>query len=438
MGLARVARVAEALGFAAPDRRPAPRTIIVAGTNGKGSTTLFAEALLLAAGLKVGTTISPHIHRFNERIRVDGQEVDDDVLCAAFAAVEAARGEITLTYFEFSALVAFSVFRSAGVDVAVLEVGLGGRLDAMNLVGADVAIITSIGLDHEAFLGSDLEGIGREKAGVMRPGRPVVVGSDVTRSVSATAEQLLCSLRIMGRDFHVLQSTDAWCWSDATQTFADLPWGDLAPYNCALAIAGVQALMPVTEAMVRRALALATLPGRLEAWHLAKTRILVDVAHNPAGAAFLARLIETRYPGARFVVLLGMLSDKDASGVPATLGPLVRKWVCVPTRGPRGQSGAALAERLAPGLAEASVAPRDGAGTAASPHVDWTRAVWVADTVEAGLEHALVEAGPNDGILAFGSFSVVEDVRNVLRQSGARRLRATRSADAAWSQNGER
>ena len=418
MGLERVARVAEAMGFTAPDRRPAPRSIIVAGTNGKGSTTLFSESLLLAAGLKVGATISPHVHRFNERIRIDGREADDAMLCAGFEAVESARGETTLTYFEYSALVAFWVFRNAGADVAVLEVGLGGRLDAMNLVGADVAVITSIGLDHEAYLGSDLDGIGREKAGVMRPGRPVVAGTEVTDSVIATAGQLGCALRWMGRDFRVSQTADSWCWSDATQSFDHLAWGDLAPYNCALAIAAVRELRPITSAMVRHALATATLPGRLEAWRLRATLVLVDVAHNPAGAAFLAQLAAVRYPKRRFVVVLGMLNDKDASGVPEALGAMVSAWVCVPTRGPRGQSGAELAGRLR--LAASLGLPASMVPQAPS--------VTVAETVTAGLERALAEAGSVDGVLAFGSFSVVEDVRNVLLQEGAWHLSAAESA----------
>jgi dihydrofolate synthase/folylpolyglutamate synthase len=393
MGLDRVSKVAEALGFEAPERRPAPRTIIVAGTNGKGSTTIFIEALLRASGFRVGTTISPHIHEFNERVRIDGRAVDDATLATAFAAVEAARGGTTLTYFEYSALVALYVFRSAQVDVAVLEVGLGGRLDAMNIVSADVAVVTSIGLDHEAFLGSDLEGIGREKAGVFRPGGVAVIGSNVTESVFAEATRLGCRIRAMGRDFDLVSTPRAWTWSSADLILSALPWGQLAPYNCALAIEAVRALTPVTEGAVREALNAAVLPGRCEAWRLAGVSIIVDVAHNPAGALFLRDLLAQRYPGARFVVILGMLADKDAAGVPPAFATTqVQAWIAMASRGPRGRSGADLARQL-------------GVDT-----------LQVVDTPAAALDAALeqIRRGSADTVLGFGSFSVVEDLRSEL------------------------
>jgi dihydrofolate synthase/folylpolyglutamate synthase len=400
LGLTRVTRVAQAMGFVPPDHRPAPRCIIVAGTNGKGSTTVFAEALLRAAGHRVGATISPHVHRFNERVRLDGEPVADDVLCRAFETVEAARGDVTLTYFEYSTLVALHVFRDAAVDVAVLEVGLGGRLDAFNLVGADVAAITSIGRDHEAYLGSDLEGIGREKAGVMRAGRQVVAGEDVTASVAEEAARLGCTLRLMGRDFTCVQETGRWHHAGAAGMFRDLPWGVLAPYNCSVAIETVTCLERVTIASVQRALAEAHLPGRCEAWQIDGQRALVDVAHNPAGALFLRRLLECRYPGRRYVALLGLLADKDAAGVAAALAPLVDAWVCVPTTGVRGLAAATLAERLRGSL--------PGHGQEAAT-------VIVADDLAQGLDMARHRAGAGSDVLAFGSFDLVERLRDALR-----------------------
>lgn len=403
LGLERVTRVAEALGFTAPDHRPAPRSLIVAGTNGKGSTTAFSEALLRAGGLRVGATFSPHVHRFNERVRLDGMPVDDAWLCRAFGAVENARGAVPLTYFEYSALVALWVFRQAAVDVAVLEVGLGGRLDAFNLVGADVAVITSIGLDHEAFLGSDLEGIGREKAGVMRPGRAVVIGADVTASVHEAARRLGCPVHAMDRTFAFRAEADRWQFRGAAGTFTDLAWGSLAPYNCALAIEAVGCLEPVTDAMVREALAVAALPGRCEPWNVAGRLLLVDVAHNPAGADFLRRLVTLRYPARRFVGLLGMLADKDAAGVVQALRGVVDTWICVPTRGARGRSGAALAQPVRAALA----AGGSSAGASAGQ-------VRVAQDVAGGLELALAAAQAGEAILALGSFSLVESLRDEL------------------------
>jgi dihydrofolate synthase / folylpolyglutamate synthase len=429
LGLDRVTRVAEALGFTAPDHRPAPRNLIIAGTNGKGSTTVFSEALLRARGLRVGATLSPHVHRFNERVRLDGEPVDDAWLCRAFAAVEAARGPVPLTYFEYSALVALWIFRDAAVDVAVLEVGLGGRLDAFNLVGADVAVITSIGLDHEAFLGSDLQGIGLEKAGVMRPGRDVVTGADVTASVHAQARRLGCRLRAMGEAFSFVQARDHWQFAGAAGSFTDLPWGALAPYNCAVAIEAVSCLEPVTEAMVRDALAIAELPGRCEAWEVADRLLLVDVAHNPAGAAFLRRLIETRHPGQRFTALLGMFADKDAEGVVAALGGLVNQWICVPTSGPRGQGSEALAARVRAALSRGTTADSIGkAGVGDRAAVPVSAAADVASGLDAAMAapSGVPGTATGDGILAFGSFSLVEGLRDVLATGRlSARLRAS-------------
>ncbi len=399
MGLARVGEVARRMGLRPPDHAPAPRSLIVAGTNGKGSTTTFAEALLIAAGRRTGATLSPHVHRFNERIRLDGQAVDDAMLCQAFAAVEAARREVPLTYFEYSALGAFSVFRGAAVEVAVLEIGLGGRLDAFNLVGADVAVITSIGLDHQAFLGDDLEQIGREKAGVMRPGRPVVIGADVTRSVGEEARRLGCPTKVMGTTFQLRVEADCWHFDGAAGSFSDLPWGWLAPYNCALAIEAVGLLEPLTGDRVRQALRTARLPGRCEAWQLQGRQVLIDVAHNPAGARFLRDLVAIRYPGRRIVALLGMLTDKDAAGVAAAMAGAVDTWVCVPTTVLRGQSGAALAERLQLALVDSPGGAPD---------------IRVGADMSAGLAQTLACSAPGDVILAFGSFSVVEALRDLL------------------------
>lgn len=385
MGLDRVAEVARRLGVV----QPAPKVAIVAGTNGKGSTCVALEALLLGAGHRVGTTLSPHVSRFNERVRIDGVELSDTRLCELFQAVDAARGEVLLTYFEYSALVALLAFRRAGVDVAVLEVGLGGRLDAFNLVDADLAVVTSIGLDHEDYLGADLQGIGREKAGVFRAGRPVVLGA-VTDSVLREADRLGCPAWRLGQEFEVAQTADCWHYSSPPLGLEqrNLPRGVLAPSNCALALTAA-ALLDAGGVHDARRLAEVTLPGRMECLEFSGVPVLVDVAHNPAGAAFLAGELEERFPGRRFAAVLGMLEDKDAAGVAAALDGQVSQWLTVATLGVRAQSAVALAAKI--GRPEAARNDLDGA-----------------------LAEALSAREPGGGILVFGSFSVVEQARALL------------------------
>jgi len=387
MGLERTRAVAARLGLLAAPWRA---SYIVAGTNGKGSTCVTLESLLKGAGHSVGTTLSPHIHRFNERVRVAGREAGDAVLCAAFEAVDRARGDIPLTYFEFSALVALEVFRREAVETVILEVGLGGRLDAFNVIDADTAIVTSIGLDHQEFLGTDLAQIGREKAGVFRPGQTVVLGA-VTQSVRDAATALDCRVRASGRDFTVTESAGAWCFENDEVRLEGLPRGALAPANSALAIAAFGATHPLDRDAVASALEGAWLPGRLEAAEHGGRPVLIDVAHNPAGAEFLNEQLTRRWPGARFVAVLGMLRDKDPVGVVRALGDTVTRWITVPTHGNRGQSAEALAARL-PGEPPAQAATDMGAALTAARSC----------------------GASADGILVLGSFSAVEQARVAL------------------------
>jgi len=397
MGLERVGQVAGRMGLINTPEAAARRAVIVAGTNGKGSSCMALETLLAAAGRRVGTTLSPHVEVFNERVRIDGSLASDALLCAAFDAVETARGDIPLTYFEFSALVALECFRRAEVEFSILEVGLGGRLDAFNIVDAELAIITSIALDHQAYLGDDREAIGREKAGVLRPRQRVVVGSAVSDSVLAAAAALDCSVAQLGRDFHVRESAGGWSFDSPGQQFNELPYGALAPYNCALALAAAETLVRPAGPGTGRALAAAALPGRFETWRLSGGRLLVlDVAHNPAGAEFLRAALERRYPGRRFIAVLGMLADKDSAGVTAAMAGLVHGWVCVSTQGDRALSAAALVQRVngsAPALAE--------------------------DDEPRALQQALSLCGPEDGIVVFGSFGLAARMRDVLLADSA-------------------
>lgn len=393
MGLDRVAAVAAALGVT----QPAPCVVTIAGTNGKGSTTAALEALLGSAGLAVGATFSPHLSRFNERIRLSGQEASDAEICGAFEAVDAARGSTPLTYFEYSALAALYLFKAAAVEVALLEIGLGGRLDAFNLTSADVAIVTSIGLDHQDYLGSDLEGIGREKAGIFRAGRPAVLGT-VTESVRQAADELGCPRYELGSGFQVDRSAAGWSYRNETLglNLSKLPHGALAPENCALALtAGLLVLdqlgLTVPDESLAEALAGAHLAGRMELHRYGAQEVLLDVAHNPAAAEFLARQLTARWPGRRYVALYGALEDKDASGVMAALADLVEHWLLVPTQGWRGQPAEALATRID---------AKDG--------------VEVCASMAAALDRALSLCEPGNGILAFGSFSAVEQARELL------------------------
>jgi dihydrofolate synthase/folylpolyglutamate synthase len=334
--------------------------------------------------------VSPHVHVFNERVRIGGVELDDASLCASFLAVEAGREGTGLTYFEFATLVALHAFRAANVEVAVLEVGLGGRLDAFNIVDCDIAVITSIGLDHQEFLGDDIEQIGREKAGVLRPGQRVVLGA-VSESVRSAARELAGSIRAAGVDFHVTESARAWSYRGPGLDLDNLPRGVLAPANCALALAATSYLSIPAPEQAAAALGRAWLPGRMNLLQFDGTDVLLDVAHNPAGAEFLAEQLARRYPGRGFVAICGMLRDKDATGVVKGLEPVISRWVTTSTFGSRSLSGEDLARRVSPPV---SAQPTANLPTALRLAASLTR--------------------DNNGIVIFGSFSVVEQARDLL------------------------
>jgi dihydrofolate synthase/folylpolyglutamate synthase len=327
--------------------------------------------------------------------------LDDDRLCRLFARVEAGRGDIRLTYFEMAALVALLAFRDAAVDLAILEVGLGGRLDAFNVVDADLAVVTSIGLDHQEYLGDDIEQIGREKAGVFRAGRPVVLGA-VTASVAEAAAELGCPTWRVGEDFLVEGNEDraAQTWRfvvpeggrapfPGTGLALELYLGPLAPANCALALVAAATLLGPEALDAAPVLAGTALPGRLELVEYGGRKLLVDVAHNPAGATFLAAELGRRYPGTRFTAVLSVLRDKDAAGIVDALSGHVAQWIAAPSAGARGQDARTLADGLGP------------------------RRMEVADTFAAALDLAVSSTPAEDGILVVGSFSAVEQVRGL-------------------------
>ncbi len=344
--------------------RPGRRVITVAGTNGKGSTVAWACAALDALDYRQGAYTSPHLLCFNERLRLLGEMVDTATLLAAFEAVEAARGDTSLTYFEFTTLACFTVMAGADLDVAVLEVGLGGRLDTVNLVDADVSVITPVGLDHQVFLGDDRETIGREKAGILRRRRPVVLAeSSPPESVLASAQALDCPVSLAGRDFDLSAVSDgAVCFRLGNRTL-ELPRPSLGGAhqftNLGGALAAVFTLFPgawpVMDGVAKRlarAVAGVQLAGRLQVAG-PPPGYLLDVGHNPMAATVVRQRLAANASGP---CVLGMLADKDAEAVATILAPVVSEFLCAGLRqGGRSQSGEALARRVGAAVPDATV-----------------------------------------------------------------------------------
>ncbi|KRG41923.1 bifunctional folylpolyglutamate synthase/dihydrofolate synthase, partial [Stenotrophomonas panacihumi] len=313
MGLERVREVATRMALGAP----AKKVIVVGGTNGKGSTVAFVEAIARAAGWKVGAYTSPHLLAYNERVRIDGEDADDAALVAAFAAVEAVRGDTALTYFEYGTLAALWLFGRAGLDLAVLEVGLGGRLDAVNLVDADVSIITTVDIDHTDWLGEDREAIGEEKAGIIRGWKPVVLGEiDPPSSVLRRAYLVGANALRYGSDYFC-EPIDAerWRWRDVSFRL-ELPMPALrAPVqlaNAGAAIAALRALgKPVPRTAWAEGVANAAVAGRLQSHAVGEVEVLLDVGHNPQAARALAAWLQARPATGGTRAVYAALADKD-------------------------------------------------------------------------------------------------------------------------------
>lgn len=420
LGLDRVAAVWARLG----SPRVAKRVFTVAGTNGKGSTATILAALLQAGGYRVGLYTSPHLLRYNERIRIAGTEVEDEALAGAFARVEGARRGVPLTYFEFGTLAAFLLFAEAGLDAAVLEVGLGGRLDAVNLIDPDLALLTTVDLDHREWLGPDREAIGREKAGIFRAQRPALIGeADPPASVLAHARAIGAELWLRDRDFRFRDEGERWIWQGRRSGPLVLPPPALqAPpqrANAALALAALEAAgeeaLLASEAPLR-ALPALRLRGRLE--RLAEEpEIVLDVAHNPQAARVLACWLERDAEPRTTFVLFGALREKDVAGMVAPLLPHVAEWhFCGLSRlSPRGLSAA-----------EAYARARDLlGGRIAALHPDPGTAI-----------RRLHASVPKDGrILAFGSFHLGEGLLAALEGEG-RGKRATALLQTSVSPRG--
>ena len=395
LGLERVRAVWERLG--AP--RGGPIVIVVGGTNGKGSTVAFLEAILAASCLRVGAYTSPHLLRYNERVRIAGAQVDDATLIAAFERIELAREDTPLTYFEFGTLAALLAFAATPLDVVLLEVGLGGRLDAVNIVDADAAIVTTIDVDHAELLGTDRESIGFEKAGIFRRGRPAIVGErQPPAALLEHAESLGARLDRAGIDFAHREAPAGWTWIHRDGTRHDLPETRLdAPSqrdNASAALAALHALraqLAVRDDAIVEGIATATLPGRLQRLRFAP-ELVVDVGHNPQAARELGEWLDRHPVPGRSHAVFAALGDKDIAGIVVPLAARFDAWhlAGLAAESPRGTDAAVLATRAGEALA----------GRIAGLHEN------VADALAAALAHA----GAGDRVLAFGSFLTVAAV----------------------------
>jgi len=395
MGLERVRAVAERMGL----RFDCP-VITVAGTNGKGSTCAMLEAILLQAGYRTGVYTSPHLVHFEERCRVRGEIVDATDLVANFADVERARcqngDEISLTYFEFTTLAILQLLAHAKLDVVILEVGLGGRLDAVNILDADCAVITSIDLDHTELLGATREAIGLEKAGIMRAGRPVVVSDPVPpQSVIDHAARLGADLWRFGQDFNFSGDKLQWSWAGRGRRYAGLAYPALRGANQLVNASGVLAALtalrerlPITAQAVRVGLSLVELPGRFQLVP-GQPVLVLDVAHNPHSVAALAENLDAMgfYPCTH--AIFGAMADKDVAPMLARIGPLVDKWYFTDLPTPRAASGQALCT----------------AWQAGNPRADASAQAF--ESPESALQAAVAAANPADRIVVFGSFYTV-------------------------------
>ncbi len=404
MGLERVREVAQRmeLHFDCP-------VITVAGTNGKGSTCAMLEAIALEAGWRTGVYTSPHLVHFEERCRLHGEISTADQLAPHFARVEAARQGVSLTYFEFTTLAILSLMAASSLDVAILEVGLGGRLDAVNVIDADCAVITSIDLDHQEFLGNDRETIGREKAGVMRAGRPVIVSDPVpTQSIIDRATELGCDLWLLGRDFNFSGDKQQWAWAGRGRRYPGLAYPALRGANQLINASGVLAALtalrerlPVTAQAVRNGLALVELPGRFQIVPGQPTLVL-DVAHNPHSVGALVANLDAMgfYPTTHLV--FGAMADKDLDTMFQRIAPLADRWYFCDLPLPRAEKAANLKARW-----EALALRKDSqSATFAGP--------------QAALAAATAAADPTDRIVVFGSFYTVGGIL----EGGVPRLQA--------------
>lgn len=392
LGLERVGRVANKLFTG----RPAPVVITVAGTNGKGSSCALLEALYLEAGYRVGKYTSPHLLRYNERISVNGEAADDEAICTAFASVDVARGDTSLTYFEFGTLAALDIFSRSSLDVAVLEVGMGGRLDAVNIVDPDVALVTAIGMDHTEWLGPDRETIGREKAGIFRAGIPAVCSDPAApASVKKAATDMAAHWYAIDEAFCFRADAGCWDWEGPGTSLRSLPLPAMPGRHQLENAAGVlmvadllQERCLVERPAIEAALRKARLPGRCQ-FIVGAVEQVLDVAHNAESAATLRHCLQDRPAAGRTRVVIGMLADKPVGDFVRELQPVVDGWLVAGLPGDRGLP----ADRLAPMVEKA-------AGISVAGRFDGIREA---------LDAAMALSASGDRVVVCGSFLSVAE-----------------------------
>lgn len=392
LGLERVASVARRMRVLQPEQT----VITVAGTNGKGSSVAFLDSILSAAGYRVGTYSSPHLFRYNERIRINGQDVDDDALCNAFAAVDEARGVTTLSYFEFGTLAALYLFSQASLDIIVLEVGLGGRLDAVNMIDPAISLVTSIGIDHCAWLGDDRELIGREKAGIFRAHIPAIC-SDPTppASLEKSAHEIMADWYGLGQAYTFKPGGAGWTWQGGGSIHELLPrpslTGEHQLENAAGVLMALELLhsrFPVSRTAIEQGLRSVSLPGRCQIV-AGPVEQIFDVSHNTDSVACLRRLLEDRPCAGRTRVVLGMLDDKEAGEFANLLAPIVHDWYLARLDVERGLAAQVLQARL------------DAAGFTGNKRI--------FPDVATALREAHTDSGEGDRVVVCGSFFTVAE-----------------------------
>lgn len=387
MGLGRVSRVANAMGLTNLGKA---RIVTVGGTNGKGTTCAMIEQIMTQAGWKVGVYSSPHMLKYNERIRVAGIDASDRALIEAFCAIDKARGEISLTFFEYATLAALMIFKQSVLDLVLLEVGLGGRLDATNIVDADMSVVTSVDIDHQEYLGDTRELVGREKAGIFRSGCPAIVGEpDLPTSIVEVAQQLDADLLAVGDAFDYVQQVGSWDFKGVILSLSGLPIPQLPLPNAVTALAVIEQLLPsISEQAIHRGLTLAKLTGRLEQVSQ-RPLTLVDVAHNPHAARYLKQRLAD-YDNSRIVALCGMLKDKDCQAVITTLDGIIDTWYFTDLHCERSAKAAHLISCL----------PEGSTG-------------YPFESIEQAYQALAQNICDDDVVIVFGSFYTVAEFKNL-------------------------
>ncbi|TRW49337.1 bifunctional tetrahydrofolate synthase/dihydrofolate synthase [Aliidiomarina halalkaliphila] len=395
MGLERVRIVAERLQLLTPKST----VFVVGGTNGKGSTVAFLEQICLQNGYSTGAYTSPHLIHYSERVRINGRELADEHHARAFMAVEQARADVSLTYFEFGTLAALWLLQQQTLDVLILEVGLGGRLDAVNVIDASVAVVTSVGVDHIEFLGPDRDVIGYEKAGIFRSQRPAICGDlEPPEPLIAHSHKIDAQLYCKGRDFDLVEHAEHFDFIGVKDKWVGLPLPRLPLTNAVTALAALQASeLEMDIVAVRRGLINAQLSGRMELI-AHEPDILLDVGHNPHASQYLAKVLQQRYPNRRIIAVCGMLQDKDHQGTLEPLLPIIDQWFIGTLLGPRGTPATRLAASIS---SDASVT--------------------CSDSIVAAFTQAKHAASKEDVILCFGSFLTVAAIKELVTDTSEAR-----------------